>query len=352
MVKAGEAPSGEASASEVPALKAVGKAQEAAKAWLALIDDAKYAAGWDGAAAMLKDKVEKDFCVESIKAARAPFGTVKSRTLKSATYTTTLPGAPEGEYVVIQYDTQFENKSEVIETITPMLEKDGSWKVSGYFLKPVEKSKDAKPADSPAADSLKQSDSVETAVQSEQGSAGTENLLNNPGAEKGDETPEAWQQGDPIEGVKYSWDKKVASEGKASLCIEKTAKRYFPIAQWSQTVERKGDSSILEVSAQVKAQRMTKAVLDVLFLDKDGQWISHKWGAYIGSKKNGDPPANHNWKKYSGKVDVPPGTAKICIGLQVYGPGKVWFDDLRASYENSEPKNEKPDAIEEPSPRE
>jgi hypothetical protein len=45
-----------------------------------------------------------------------------------------LPGAPEGEYVVIQYETQFEHKAGAIETVTPLREKDGSWRVSGYFI--------------------------------------------------------------------------------------------------------------------------------------------------------------------------------------------------------------------------
>jgi RNA polymerase sigma-70 factor (ECF subfamily) len=77
---------------------------------------------------------------------------------------------------------------------------------------------------------------------------------------------------------------------------------------------------------------MTKAILDVIFYDKDGEWISHKWAAYIGIKQPGDPAANHEWKEYSGTVDIPERTAKICVGLQVYGPGKVWFDDVKARY--------------------
>ncbi len=157
-------------------------------------------------------------------------------------------------------------------------------------------------------------------------------IIKNPGIESGDKAPEDWQQGAAIEGVKYSWDKKVAFEGKASLCIEKTANRYFPIAQWSQTVRREGDKPVLLVSAQVKAKNMTKAVLDVLFLDDQDNWISHQWIAYIGAKEEGDPPANHDWKLYSGKADIPPNTAKICVGLQDYGPGKVWFDNVRAEY--------------------
>ncbi len=168
-----------------------------------------------------------------------------------------------------------------------------------------------------------------------------ENILSNPGVEKGDEHPDDWEKGAQVEGVKYVWDKKVAFEGQASLCITKTANRYFPIAQWSQTVDRKGDLPGLEVSAQVKATKMFKAVLDVVFLDKDGQWISHHWAAYIGAKEAGDPPADHEWKKYSETVEIPQGTAKITVALQDYGPGKVWFDDIQARYVRMQTKDDK-----------
>ena len=156
------------------------------------------------------------------------------------------------------------------------------------------------------------------------------NILANPGAESGDKTPDAWEQGASIPGVTYSWDKNVAHTGKASLCIEKTAQRYFPIAEWSsQVLERTGDAKTMELSAYVKAEKMTKAVLDVLFLDEDGEWVSHEWAAYIGAKKSGDPPADHDWRKYSGFMKIPPRAAKYRVRLQVYGPGKVWFDDIQ-----------------------
>jgi len=72
---------------------------------------------------------------KALKSVRSQLGAVKSRALKSATFTKTLPGAPDGEYVVIQFDTQFENKAAAVETVTPMHEKDGSWRVAGYFIK-------------------------------------------------------------------------------------------------------------------------------------------------------------------------------------------------------------------------
>jgi hypothetical protein len=70
-----------------------------------------------------------------MQAFRKPLGKTISRKLKNKIYATSLPGAPDGEYVVIQYETTFENKKSAIETITLMLDKDGKWRVSGYYIK-------------------------------------------------------------------------------------------------------------------------------------------------------------------------------------------------------------------------
>ncbi|TKJ34616.1 MAG: hypothetical protein CEE38_17240 [Planctomycetes bacterium B3_Pla] len=157
-------------------------------------------------------------------------------------------------------------------------------------------------------------------------------ILLNPGFEEGGKFPMHWSEGGKIDGVDYVWDKGNGYKSKASLCLYKTVKRYFPIAQWYQIVERDGSSPALEISAQVKAKQVTKAIVDVAFLDGTGKWISHKWASYIGRKNANDPAANHNWKVYSGRVDIPTGTKKIQVALQIYGPGKVWFDDIRATY--------------------
>ncbi|SIO38841.1 RNA polymerase sigma-70 factor, ECF subfamily [Singulisphaera sp. GP187] len=156
--------------------------------------------------------------------------------------------------------------------------------------------------------------------------------LVNPGVEEGDERqPNGWSKGNAIRGVSYLWSRDTAHEGKASLCLKKSENRYFPIAEWSQTVTRTGDSPRLKVSAWIKADRAGKAILDAQFLDRKGEW-SHAWVAYIGAKESGDPPVTHDWKRYEGVVAIPPGTAKIVIAPQIYGPGTVWFDDLGASY--------------------
>ncbi len=114
---------------------AVAKATSATKAWLALVDGGRYGASWDAAAALFQAAITKANWEKTIGNARSPLGAAPSRTLKSATFTHELPGAPKGDYVVIQFNTDFEKKPGSVETVTPMLEEDGTWKVSGYFIK-------------------------------------------------------------------------------------------------------------------------------------------------------------------------------------------------------------------------
>ncbi|MBN1999657.1 DUF4019 domain-containing protein [candidate division KSB1 bacterium] len=107
----------------------------AAKTWLSLVDDEKYPESWDEAAQFFKGAVKKEQWIQLMQTGRKPFGKNISREIKSQNYCTSLPGAPDGEYVVIQFKASFENKKSAIETITPMLDKDGQWRVSGYFIK-------------------------------------------------------------------------------------------------------------------------------------------------------------------------------------------------------------------------
>jgi hypothetical protein len=110
-------------------------AEAAALAWLALTDSGSYAQSWDQAAGMFQGAISRQNWIGAVVNARRPFGKVLSRKVKSALYTRSLPGAPEGEYVVIQYDTQFEHNVAASEFVTPFREQDGAWKVSGYYVK-------------------------------------------------------------------------------------------------------------------------------------------------------------------------------------------------------------------------
>jgi hypothetical protein len=110
-------------------------ARKNVEAWLALVDQAKYAESWEASAKLFRKAISRDKWKEAVAPVREPLGKVLSRKLKSAELKTSLPGAPDGKYVVFQFDTSFEKKKAAVETVTPMQEEDGSWKVSGYFIK-------------------------------------------------------------------------------------------------------------------------------------------------------------------------------------------------------------------------
>jgi hypothetical protein len=111
------------------------EARQAAESWLALVDLGKYDDSWSAASSLFRKAVSREQWRSAVRAARDPFGKVKTRALKSATYSTSLPGAPDGEYVETRYETAFEHKESAIETVTPMYDTDGHWRVSGYYVK-------------------------------------------------------------------------------------------------------------------------------------------------------------------------------------------------------------------------
>ncbi len=111
------------------------KAVAAAKSWLALVDAGKYGPSWDAAAATFRTAVTRTDWERMAASARVPFGKLLSRELAVSKAMTSLPGAPDGNYVVVQFKTSFEHKAQAVETVTAVLESDGAWRVTGYFIK-------------------------------------------------------------------------------------------------------------------------------------------------------------------------------------------------------------------------
>jgi hypothetical protein len=110
-------------------------AMTATEKWLALVDEERYGESWNEAAPYFKDAVQQEQWVQSLEARRKPFGRAVSREMKKMTYKTSLPGAPDGEYMVIQFATSFGKKRAAVETVTTTVDRDGSWRVSGYFIR-------------------------------------------------------------------------------------------------------------------------------------------------------------------------------------------------------------------------
>jgi hypothetical protein len=89
--------------------KAEDAATKSAEAWLSLVDQGRYGESWDAAAKVFQGALTRDKWKEALGSARAPLGGLVSRRVQSAEYRTSLPGAPDGKYVVVQFDTTFQN---------------------------------------------------------------------------------------------------------------------------------------------------------------------------------------------------------------------------------------------------
>lgn len=110
-------------------------AASAARGWLSLIDNGNYARSWQEASIYFRGAIEEERWKASLNGVRKPLGRLVSRKLKTAKYETVLPGAPDGKYVVMQFQASFANKKAAIETVTFMLDEEGKWRSAGYFIK-------------------------------------------------------------------------------------------------------------------------------------------------------------------------------------------------------------------------
>ncbi len=109
------------------------RAEAAARAWLAIVDGRRYGESWETAGPLLRQAVGKDEWLRALDAIRAPLGPCRSRGSLACKLVEPLSGAT-GRYAVVQFSTAFQ-KDRAVETVTPRLDADGRWRVSGYFIR-------------------------------------------------------------------------------------------------------------------------------------------------------------------------------------------------------------------------
>ena len=110
-------------------------AMAAAEKWLALMDAGDFSDSWRQASDLFRNGGVESAWKEAMNTDRKPLGRLVSRQLISSQPMTQLPGAPDGQYVVMLFQTSFAEKKSAVETVTFDLEKDGQWKSCGYFIK-------------------------------------------------------------------------------------------------------------------------------------------------------------------------------------------------------------------------
>jgi hypothetical protein len=109
-------------------------ALDAGDAWLALVDSGRYGESWDAAAENFKEAIGRVKWEVAVQEARDKVGGAAKRKLRAARSAIDLPNSPKGEYVVIEYETRFPMRPLATETVTLMKQKDGRWRVAGYFI--------------------------------------------------------------------------------------------------------------------------------------------------------------------------------------------------------------------------
>lgn len=112
------------------------EAVRAADDWLRLLDQKEYRQCWKKSAAFLREQVSEEEWMKGMQSIDQMLGVAENRALRTSSYFRALPNAPIGEYVVIVYDVNLKNGQKAVETVTPMKDPDGQWRVSGYYIKP------------------------------------------------------------------------------------------------------------------------------------------------------------------------------------------------------------------------
>jgi len=110
-------------------------AKERADAWLSLLDSGRFEQSWEDAAPFLKDHTPRVGWAESAGSIRADLGKPRLRKLISLMETRSVPSAPAGRYVVVEYRSKFDRRPVAFESVTEMLCDDGEWRVAGYAVR-------------------------------------------------------------------------------------------------------------------------------------------------------------------------------------------------------------------------
>jgi len=118
-----------------PAVASPGEATVEAQSWLGQIDDGDYDQSWQMASGFFRTAVSQANWTASLQAARAPLGALIARQLTTNQQASSLPGAPDGEYRILFFSSEFAYKKAAIETLTFLREADGQWRAAGYFIK-------------------------------------------------------------------------------------------------------------------------------------------------------------------------------------------------------------------------
>ena len=109
-------------------------AQDLALSWLALTDDGQFDSSWNDASTFFQAAISESAWVSALSAARSSFGGLKSRKIIASTFSKTLPDAPNGTYIIFEFDTAFEKQVSARETLAMIKVGGDVWRVAAYII--------------------------------------------------------------------------------------------------------------------------------------------------------------------------------------------------------------------------
>jgi hypothetical protein len=109
-------------------------AQAAARDWLTLTDRGDAPASWNAASGKFRAALPLSGWADALSKKRGPMGAIRSRTALKTSFQKTFPGVPQGDYAQVSYNTSFSNNANGHESVTLERERDGKWRVVGYFV--------------------------------------------------------------------------------------------------------------------------------------------------------------------------------------------------------------------------
>ncbi len=82
---------------------------------------------------MFRSQVTQEQWLASLKRFREPLGALLSRKPARVDFTSSLRGAPDGEYAIVHFTTSFRNKSDVTERLT-LVKEENRWQAAAYAM--------------------------------------------------------------------------------------------------------------------------------------------------------------------------------------------------------------------------
>jgi hypothetical protein len=116
-------------------LDEVAAARSAAAQFLAETDRGSHGAAWDLAGAAFRSGVGRNGWQSAAEQVLKPLGALQQREPAGTRATRALPGAPDGEYLLLEYRSRFAQKAAAVETVVMQKEPDGQWRVVGFFIR-------------------------------------------------------------------------------------------------------------------------------------------------------------------------------------------------------------------------